>query len=253
MDIFGGGDWGLDWGLGDLGGSTGGLGGGLDDLGLPDFAGDVGIPGGLPGDYASLPTSPPGTDIFTELTKKVGTSQATSLFQRFLSGDASALDILGAAAPGLIGEYFKQQQSGDLMKIAEQARADRSPFLDYAKSTLAAGPEAYAATGPGGESLNAVLAKLSAGFGNPIGAPTALGIATDSANRTWGDDWRQAANIGLGGNYSSLAQNAVLAGGAGSGFGDAAASVFAPQNSLESLLKKLSGSGLTLNTGNVLT
>ena len=191
--------------------------------------------------------------LLTELAKKVGPDAAKSVFQKWLANptDTSAIgNLLGAAAPGLISEFFKNQQantlSGSLTDIANQARADRSPFLDYAKSTLAGGPGAYATTGPGGESLKAVLHKLSAGFGNPVGSPAALGIATDSANRTWGDDWRQAANIGLGGNYSQLATNAATAGAgtSGAGFGDAAASVFAPQNSLEQLLKQLKAAGL---------
>ena len=191
--------------------------------------------------------------LLTELAKKVGPDAAKSVFQKWLANptDTSAIgNLLGAAAPGLISEFFKNQQantlSGSLTDIANQARADRSPFLDYAKSTLAGGPGAYATTGPGGESLKAVLHKLSADFGNPVGSPAALGIATDSANRTWGDDWRQAANIGLGGNYSQLATNAATAGAgtSGAGFGDAAASVFAPQNSLEQLLKQLKAAGL---------
>ena len=210
--------------------------------GMVDLGGTGAIPGVDIGGSAS--------GILTELAKKVGTDAAKSLFQRFMAGDASALDVLGAAAPGLISEFFRAQQAGNLQdsltKIADQARADRSPFLDYAKTTLAGGPEAYAA-GAGSQALKGVLAKLSARFGNPIGAPAALGIATDSALNNWGNDWRQAANIGLGGNYSQLATNAATAGAgtSGAGFGDAAASVFAPQQkSLSDLMKSLNLTGL---------
>ena len=204
-------------------------------------------------DLSALPPPTNLQDVFVNAAKAaqmpVGTVK--SLFDKFLSGDASALSVLGAAAPGLISEYFKSQQannlSGSLSQIANQARADRSPFLDYAKSTLAGGPEAYAA-GAGSQALKGVLAKLSAQFGNPIGAPAALGIATDSALNNWGNDWRQAANIGLGGNYSQLATNAATAGAgtSGAGFGDAAASVFTPQRSLTDILKQLQGSGMSL-------
>ena len=101
-----------------------------------------------------------GSSILTKLADKVGPQAAKSLFSRFLSGDASALDVLGAAAPGLIGEYLNSlkssQLSGSLTGIANQARADRSPFLDYATKTLQGGPEAYAA-GPGSQALKGCL------------------------------------------------------------------------------------------------
>ena len=136
------------------------------------------------------------------------------------------------------------------MNIANQTRADRQPFLDYAKTSLTGGPEAFSA-GPGAESLRGVLSKLSAQYGNPISSPAALAIASGGGLRSWQDDWRQAANIGLGGNYSNLASRAAEAGAGttGSGYGDIAASVFAPKDSLTDLLRKLKEAGVTLNMG----
>lgn len=276
-DWFGGSSTGGGVGAGSGGGGTGG---GM-DLDNWDLFGSGGtdnwdlLGGGSPGnslDYTTTGTVPEGwegwklpdvnaqglmgtsKDILSTLATKVGPTAAKSLFSKFMeSGDPKDLmSILGAAAPGLLSEFFNAQRSSGLQSslenIANQARADRSPFLDYAKSTLAGGPGAYAATGPGGDALRAVLHKLSPGFGNPIGSPAALGIATDSANRTWQDDWRQAANIGLGGNYSQLATNAATAGAGttGAGFGDAAANIFGTKDDLGSLLKRLQSQGLNL-------
>ena len=214
---------------------------------FPGYDFGLGYPVGATGSAAS-------ENIISKLAEKVGPTAAKSLFRQFLDtkDPKDLLGLLGAAAPGLIGEYLNSQRasqlSGSLTGIANQARADRSPFLDYATKTLQGGPEAYAA-GPGSQALKGVLAKLSASFGNPIGAPAALGIATDSALNNWGNDWRQAANIGLGGNYSQLATNAATAAypqNYGAGLGDAAASVFAPQQrSLADLMKSLNLSGLT--------
>ena len=213
------------------------------------FAGyDFGLGYPVGGDVASSGAS----SILTELAKKVGPTAAKSVFSKWLENptDMSTIgSLLGAAAPGLISEYFKSNQADKLSaeygRIADRENANRQPFLDYAKSTLAGGPDAYAA-GAGSQALKRVLAKLSAGFGNPIGAPAALGIATDSALNNWGNDWRQAANIGLGGNYSQLATNAATAGApsGGAGYGDAAASVFSPQKSLSDLMKSLQQAGL---------
>lgn len=196
-----------------------------------------------------------------KIIEKVGPQVAKSLFSKLMSEGFTSENmgaLIGAVGPGLAQEFFASQRadrlSGSLTDIANRARADRSPFLDYARSTLAGGPEAYAA-GPGAGALKGVLAKLSAGFGNPIGAPAALGIATDASLNNWGNDWRQAANIGLGGNYSQLATNAATAGAGttGAGYGDVAAGLFTPQSDLASLLKRLQQSGLNLTNGLSLT
>jgi hypothetical protein len=90
--------------------------------------------------------------------------------------------------------------------------------------------------------------------GNPIGNPAALGIASDSANRNWQNAVTGFGNMGLAGQDS---RNSLLSSAAGAdrGFTTALSSgldkLTAPDQSLESLLKRLQGAGL--NLGNFVT
>ena len=194
--------------------------------------------------------------IINQLGPSIGPQAAKSLFSRLLSGDATSDDyarLLGTLGSTGLGVLGSMNQSSALERIANQSRTDRQPFLDYSLKTLAGGPEAYAA-GPGSQALKGVLSKLSAQFGNPIGAPTALQIATDSALNNWQNAVTGFGNIGLSGQDS---RNSLLSGAAGADRGVTTAlasglgNLTQPEdNSLEALLKRIHGLGL--NTGTTL-
>lgn len=182
----------------------------------------------------------------TELAKKIGPQAAKSLLSQAMSGEKSALDLLGGIAPGLLAALGSYQQQNALQGIADKARADRAPFLSEAQKWMAGGPEAWAA-GPGAGAVKGVLHGLSAKFGNPIGSGTALQLATDSAANNWLNQTSQLANLGLGGNTAALDTAAVNAGGGmWTGAADAAGRLLTPQDDLASLLKRLQGSGINL-------
>ena len=178
-----------------------------------------------------------------------GTAAASTLAQKAaqtFGGEPWMYDAAGRAIPGLIGAYASNQQADALRGIYDSARADRAPFLAKANEWLTGGPEAFGA-GPGMGSLNATLRALSATHGNPIGSPTALGIATDAGLRNWQNSLTGMANLGLGGEdtRAQLATNAV---GADSNvfnaLGAAAGNIFNPPSTLEQLLKQMKGAGL---------
>jgi len=159
-----------------------------------------------------------------------GAAGAGTAMSRILAGTATGADwlsALGTAAPGLIGAYGATQQGESLERIAEQARADRAPFLAKSQEWLAGGPEAYGA-GPGAGALRGVLANLSAQGGNPIGSGSALSIASQAGLADWRNAYTGAASIGLGGNQAQLDTNAAIAGSPWAGLGKAASDVFAP-------------------------
>ena len=191
--------------------------------------------------YASPPT---------EIVQKFG-SQAASLWQKFLSGDKSAFDLLMGAAPGLLQEFFASQRgnqlSGDLRGIAEQARADRWPFLDYSLNLLKGGPEAYAA-GPGAGAVKGILSGLSARAGNPYDNPGSIMRGSAELGGLWQNAVTGFGNIGLAGQdtRSGFLARAAEAGAptTGAGFGDAMASVFGEKKTLANLLKQLKDSGM---------
>lgn len=157
-------------------------------------------------------------------------------------GRGGFLDMLGRAAPGLLGAYGSRQQGSVLQGIADRARGDRAPFLAKANEWLAGGPEAYGA-GPGAGALRGVLAQLSASGGNPIGSGTALSIASQAGLQDWRAGVTGMANLGLSGEDARLQTQAAQGGNVWPGFADAAASVFTPRSDLEELLRRLGGAG----------
>ena len=171
-----------------------------------------------------------------------GTAAGTAL-SRILNNGGTAADwaeILGRAAPGLIGAYASGEQADAIRDISERARADRAPFLGAATGWLT-DPDSYYA-GPGMASMKGVLHGLSSKFGNPIDSPSALGIATEAGMRDWRDAILGFGNLGLAGE-DTRANLDLRATGADAnvwgGLGDAAGSVFAPPRSLEQLLKEM--------------
>jgi hypothetical protein len=124
------------------------------------------------------------------------TPQGTSL-SRMLGISPDLLSVLGIAGATGLGMYGANQQADALRGIAEQGRADRAPFLNKSLEYLN-NPEAYY-SGPGQASLNATLRALSATHGNPIGSPTALGIATEAGMRDWRNAVTGFGNMGLAG------------------------------------------------------
>src|SRR3990167_253671 len=153
---------------------------------------------------------------------------------------SSLLDILGRAAPGLIGAYASSEQADAIRDLANAARADRAPFLGAATGYLN-DPESYYA-GPGMASMKGVLQGLSSKFGNPIGSPTALGIATEAGMRDWRDAVTGFGNLGLAGEdtRANLGLSAINADkNVWGGLGAAAGDVFNRPSSLEELMRKI--------------
>ena len=213
-----------------------------------------------PSNLPQTPSMPPADPSGTTTTTETGTPNwdpavtpavtSAGLLDRILNGTATASDwasILGTVGSTALGVYGANQQADALTKIAEDARADRQPFLDKSLALLAGGPEAYAA-GEGASSLAGVLRGLSVN-GNPFGNATSMALAGDSVNRNYQNALTGYANLGLGGQDS---RNQLLASAAGAqsgaldslGYG---LNSLTQDNSLNGLLKKL-GLG-SINSG----
>ena len=172
-------------------------------------------------------------------------SQATGLSQ-------GALQALGLAGSTALGVYGSNQQANALTDIANQARADRQPFLNKSLEWLN-NPQAYQDTA-GKSSLDAVLRGLSV-QGNPFGSPTNIALAGDIANKNWQNAVTGFGNIGLAGqdSRSQLLSNAATADrGVTASLASGLGSLTQPDNSLEGILRRLQGTN-SLNLGNYLT
>lgn len=178
------------------GGTTGGLGSTLGNLGTPSMP---------PADTSGITET--GTAPATPATPAATTTATGTPLSRVLEaltngGTPTMADILsigGTLGSTLLGMYGSNQQADSLRDLANQARADRQPFLNKSLEWLN-DPAAYAA-GPGKASLDAVLRGLSV-QGNPFGNPASLALAGDIANRNWQNAVTGFGNIGLSGQDS---------------------------------------------------
>lgn len=206
-----------------------------------DTPGETSVAPGVVG-----PGSAPGYGVGSSVANGAATAATSSAISRIIDGTASTADwasVLGTGAATGLGVYGATQQANSLRDIADQARADRAPFLAKANQYLAGGPEAFAA-GDGAGALKGVLAQLAAKNGNPIDSPTSLGIATDAAYRNWLNGATTFGNIGLAGQDSRSNLLASAAGADANGLnaiGYGLGQVTQPQTSLSDLLKRLGG------------
>ena len=237
------------------------------DFGPSEFSLDNPSTWGTPTGFEDIPfgtTYPESIDpniiqkidarMLSAAASKLGEAGAKSLFQRIMSEGMTEKNVgalIGALGPGLAQEFFASQRgnqlSGDLRGIAEQARADRWPFLDYSLNLLKGGPEAYAA-GPGAGAVKGILSGLSARAGNPYDNPGSIMRGSAELGGLWQNAVTGFGNIGLAGQdtRSGLLARAAEAGAptTGAGFGDAMASVFGEKQTLANLLKQLKDSGM---------
>jgi hypothetical protein len=167
---------------------------------------------------------------------------------RVLGGNGSGADwasIVGTLGATGLGIYGAGQHADALRDIANQARADRAPFLNASTGWLA-NPDSYW-QGPGKTALDANLRALSAnGAGNPIDQPTSLGIATQAGLADWRNAVTGFGNLGLAGEDS---RNNLMAGAAGAengiynSLGYGLSQLTNPPTNLETLLRQMRGSG----------
>jgi len=126
-----------------------------------------------------------------------------STLSNMLGADPNWVNLLGTLGAAGLGVYGANQQADAFRDIANQARADRAPFLSQATSWLQ-NPDAYW-QGPGKTSLDATLRALSAKGGNPIDQPTSLAIASQAGLRDWRDAVTGFGNLGLAGEDTRAA------------------------------------------------
>lgn len=192
------------------------------------------------------PRLPNGTpvDLFLANTAKTLGLNPTSLAQLFKDNGGFSKGLGGLLAAGL-GAYGSNQQAKSLTDIANQARADRQPFLNASLSYLS-NPDSFFA-GPGKSAMDATLRGLSASVGNPIGSPTAMGIATEAGLKDWRNAVTGFGNMGLAGQdtrASLQAQAAQADAGSLNALGYGLNSVLNPQPSLTDVVKALNLGGL---------
>jgi len=192
------------------------------------------------------PKLPNGTpvDLFLANTAKTLGVTPMNLLNMFKDSGGFSKGLGNLLAAGL-GAYGANRQANSLMDIANQARADRQPYLNASLSYLT-NPNAYFA-GPGKSAMDATLRGLSASVGNPIGSPTAMGIATEAGLKDWRNAVTGFGNMGLAGQdtrASLQAQAAQADAGALNALGYGLNSVLNPQPSLTDVVKALNLGGL---------
>jgi hypothetical protein len=211
---------------------------GLIESGAVGTAGGALEAGALTGgvDYASLLAGTAPSSVATT----GGIAAAAGL-------SPEVLRLLGIAGVTGLGMYGANKQADSLRDIAAASEAKRAPFYNKSIEYLN-NPEAYI-SGPGKSSLDATLRALSARHGNPIGSPTALGIATEAGLRDWRDAVTGFGNMGLSGEDARMniqgqatGADANVLNALGYGLGQ----VTNPQTTLEQLLRGMRGGSLSL-------
>lgn len=199
--------------------------------------------------YGPPSSSTAGGTVPDSTTIPSGTSTtAQSVLSRIMDGTATDADWLklgGTAGSTLASIFNANNAQSQFTDLANQSRADRQPFLDYAKTSLAGGPEAWAA-GPGAGALKGILSGLSV-KGNPFGDPGALIRGTAQASDGWMKDYSTAANLGLGGQETraNLAAAGINAGtGTLSSLARGVSDLTNPTPSLSDYLKMFNSPGL---------
>ena len=189
--------------------------------------------------------APSGSSGIPGVAKTAATSAgAASSLAKILDGTAGPADwlsVLGTAGSTALGIFGSKDAADSYRSLSEQSRNDRLPFLNKSLEWLN-NPESFY-SGPGKAGLDANLRALSATHGNPIGSPTALGIATEAGMRDWRNAVTGFGNIGLSGEDTrmQLGSNAIKAdGGVYNALGSGLADLTTPKrSSLEDLLKSM--------------
>jgi len=243
-------------GLGETGGAAGSLGfmtpaGAAVDpaLAAGGFAGSVGAP--LATGAAALPewaTTAGAVGGAAAAPSVLGTggggaggAASGSALSRIIDGTATTADwvsVLGTAGATGLGMFSANQLSNSLTDLANRNRAERAPFLAAGTSYL--DPQAWI-QGPGQEFTKGTLQGLSAQYGNPIGSPTAMGIATDAAMRNWLSGVNTLGTLGLSGQGIQANLGAQAAGAQGDVWGNLAggiSNIVNPPRSLSDLLRE---------------
>lgn len=208
-------------------------------------------------------TSPSGTQV-GQTTGNTGTNTvigpagtaagggASSAISRIMDGTATTDDWLKVGGTGLstiLGMVNGSNQASALTDIANQARADRAPFLNASKGYLS-DPNSFFQGPVAQGGLDAIIRKTSTR--GSVSDPAQLGIMNTSLNQNYWNTVNSLGTIGLGGNIPALQTNAVNAQGntLTNLAGGVSALVNSPQgNTLEQLLKQYQGI-FDLNTGN---
>jgi len=245
-------------GLGETGGAAGSLGfmtpaGAAVDpaLAAAGFAGSVGAP--LATGAAALPewaTTAGVAGGAAAAPSVLGTgggaggargAAAGSALSRIIDGTATTADwvsVLGTAGATGLGMFSANQLSNSLTDLANRNRAERAPFLQAGTNYL--DPNAWI-QGPGQEFTKGTLQGLSAQFGNPIGSPTAMGIATDASMRNWLSGVNTLGSLGLGGQGIQANLGAQAAGAQGDIYSTLAggiSDIIQPRRSLSDLFRE---------------
>lgn len=164
---------------------------------------DGSIGGGDNSDYADNGSTHPDNlntgaqDAAVTGAASAGTAAALA---RIMRGEGTLEDFLSVGGVGAatgLGVVGSMQQADTFRRLAEQARADRAPFLGKSLEWLS-NPTAYA-EGPGKAFMDATLRRLSATHGNPIDSPTAMGLATQAGLQDWRGAVTGFGNLGLAG------------------------------------------------------
>ena len=235
MDLFGGGDWGLDFG-----------------------SGGFSMPAAVPTSPAQLAEwglaeTSPGTWSLPSVPGSAST--AADWISKITQNPQSMMNMLGKLGAAGLQAYGSSQQSNALKSLAAQVNQYGAPSRARYEASMKAGFDPSSIPGYAGAvdtASKALLARLSAQNGNPFGNPGGLidankQIISGTALPAINEYQRLNANTGFGNSMNAAlglqtgaigADNNVLAGLA-SGLG----SLTAPDNSLASLLKQLQGAG----------
>ena len=167
------------------------------------------------------------------------------------------LRLAGAAAPGLIGAFASNQQTGAITDLANKSAGFGAPYRQRL-SDLYADPSSFLSSPevqvPVQQGTDALARALSAKVGNPVGNMSAMGeLQNYASNQLFGRLGQEKDRLaGFGGlsaytnaapglEQSAIASNANM----WNALGSSASNVFNPPTTLEQLLKGLKGSNIT--------
>ena len=208
--------------------------------GAGEFAGLEGMGGTF--DAANLAGLEAG-DLGSGLVAGAGSGPSVGGLGGILSnlGTAANLGLIGGSLMGVLGSNQKKNEQEN---IAGGIAADRKPYLQASQGWLA-DPNSYF-EGPGKSSMDSVLRQLSATHGNPIGSPTAMGIATEAGLKDWRNAVTGLGSLGLGGQGLTAQYQSAAADSAGDRYqaiGSGLANITKPVQSLSDILKSMGFTG----------
>lgn len=241
------------------GGSTELIGGaGQDLLGENMSYDDVGMPDYNSPQFDLSTQAPPSNlqDTITKLTKMPGGS---SLVSRFLNGTATSDDYLSAGGKLLataLGVYGANKQAGDFRTLANTYDQYGAPSRARFEASMTPGFDPNMIPGYKGAvdtAMKAMLAKLSAGSGNPFGNPGGLidankQIISGTALPAIQEFQRLNANTGFGSSMNGALNLNTQAIGADAGslnaLGYGLNQATQPQRTLKDIMESLNMTGL---------